>query len=150
MSTNPKNSIAPGSGDNDQPLSSVGGTSKKFKKRNSRSSIGMQDVMGIKSTDDIENFYEVSSRFNALNKEIAMVEYYIESRKTETEKDSEELKSPDYNEDAYRAECEEKKQPRGFPKRKIEGKWCAKEPINIDEARNELKDVEEQIKEIET
>jgi serine/threonine protein kinase len=61
MSTNPKNSIAPGSGDNDQPLSSVGGTSKKFKKRNSRSSIGMQDVMGIKSTDDIENFYEIDA-----------------------------------------------------------------------------------------
>jgi len=107
-------------------------------------------VQYINPAYDIENFYEVSAKYNNLNKEIALVEYYIESRKTETEKDSEELKSPDYNEDAYRAECDEKKQPRGFPKRKIEGKWCAKEPINIDEARNELKDVEEQIKEIET
>jgi len=78
-----------------------------------------------------------------LSKEIALVEYYIESRKTEKEKDSEELKDPDYNEDKYRAECDEKKQPRGFPKRKIPGKMCAKEPINIDEARNELKEVEE-------
>ena len=66
-------------------------------------------VQYINAAYDIENFYEVSSRFNSLNKEIAMVEYYIESRKTETEKDSEELKDPDYNEDKYRSECEEKK-----------------------------------------
>jgi len=51
----------------------------------------------------------VSSRFNALNKEIALVEYYIESRKTEKQKGSEELKDPDYNEDKYRAECDLKK-----------------------------------------
>lgn len=99
---------------------------------------------------DIENFYEVSSRFNTLNKEIALVEYYIQSRKTELKKGTDELKDPDYDEEKYRAECEQKKQPRGFPKRKFEGKWCKKEPINIDEARNELKDVEVEIKDLET
>ena len=66
-------------------------------------------IQYINAAYDIENFYEVSSKYNSLNKDIAMVEYYIESRKTEKEKDSEELKDPDYNEDKYRAECEEKK-----------------------------------------
>jgi hypothetical protein len=78
-----------------------------------------EKIQYINAAYDIENFYEVSSRFNTLNKDIALVEYYIESRKTEKEKDSEELKDPEYNEDKYRAECDEKKQPRGFPKRKV-------------------------------
>lgn len=66
-------------------------------------------IQYINAAYDIGAFYEVSARFNELNKEIALVEYYIESRKTEKEKDSEELKDPDYNEDQYRAECDEKK-----------------------------------------
>ena len=60
MSTNQKqNSIAPSTSGGDTSMATMGGTSKKFKKRNSKSSIGMQDMMGIKSTDDIENFYEI-------------------------------------------------------------------------------------------
>lgn len=72
-----------------------------------------------------------------------MVEFYIKSRKEEKDKESGELKDPDYNEDSYRAECGEKKQPRGFPKKKPPGGgFCAKKvPINIDEARSELEDV---------
>jgi hypothetical protein len=40
-------------------------------------------VQYINAAYDIANFYEVSSRYNTLNKEIALVEFYIEQRKTE-------------------------------------------------------------------
>jgi len=97
-----------------------------------------------------------------LNGEIATVDHFIEEQKKET---------PDYNEDAYRADMDKKTKdkPKGFPKRKInkrlvdsegnpklddEGKvkrsfWKKKGPTNIDHAREELKEVEERIKELE-
>lgn len=60
MSTNNSNSITPtGAATGSQNVAS--GSSRKLKnqKRNSRASLGMIDFMGIKSTDDIENFYEI-------------------------------------------------------------------------------------------
>lgn len=71
------------------------------------------------------------------------MEFYIKQRKEAKDKETGELKDPDYNEDSYRADCGEKKQPRGFPKQNVPGKWCKKEPINIDDARKELEEVKE-------
>ena len=59
------------------------------------------------------------------------------------DEETKEKKSPDYNEDAYRAECGEKRQPKGFPKKKVPGKLCARAPIDIDAARKELEEVTE-------
>mgnify|MGYP006952861490 CR=1 FL=1 len=61
--------------------------------------------------------------------------------------ESKEPEEPDYNEEAYRAECEADKQPKGFPTRKTG--ICKKEPINLDEAKTELEEVKGEIKEIE-
>ena len=60
MSTNRSNSIVPNQKAEIQ-MDQASGTSKKFKKRNSKSHIGMQDFMSIKNTDDIENFYEIDT-----------------------------------------------------------------------------------------
>ena len=73
------------------------------------------------------------------------MEYYIEQQKK-----SEENPRPDYDEAAYLEECEAEKQPKGFPKRKAEGKWCSKVPINLYEAKNELTEVNEKISELES
>lgn len=95
-----------------------------------------------------------------MNGEIAIVEHFIDEQKKE---------NPDYNEDSYRADMVKKKLPKTFPRRKInkilvdkegnqkvddEGKpkrsfWKKKCPTNIDDARKELKEVEEKIKELE-
>ena len=62
MSTNSSgsNSIKP-TGEEERQSNIALGSSKKLKnqKRNSRASLGMIDFMGIKNTDDIENFYEI-------------------------------------------------------------------------------------------
>jgi hypothetical protein len=63
----------------------------------------------INAAYDIGNFYEVSSKFNSLNKDIALVEYYIKTRAAEEDEETKEKKDPDYNEDKYRAECDEKR-----------------------------------------
>jgi len=94
---------------------------------------------------NIGEFYSTSTRYNDLNGQIALVEYYIEQRKTDKEDPQ-----PDYNEDKYREELGAEKVPEGFPKAKVPGKLCGKAPINIDEARNELKEVEETIKSLES
>jgi hypothetical protein len=96
-----------------------------------------------------------------LNGEVALVDYFIEEQKKE---------QPDYNEDAYRADMVKKKLPKGFPKRKINkilidketgepkldndgnpkrSYWSKKMATNIDEAKAELKECEDNIKEIE-
>jgi hypothetical protein len=94
---------------------------------------------------NIGEFYSTSTRYNDLNGQIALVEYYIEQRKTDKENPD-----PEYNEDKYREDLGAEEVPKGFPKAKIPGKLCGKAPINIDEARNELKEVEETIKSLES
>lgn len=66
-------------------------------------------IQYINAAYDIGNFYEVSSKFNSLNKDIALVEYYIKTRAAEEDEETKEKKDPDYNEDKYRAECDEKR-----------------------------------------
>ena len=101
-----------------------------------------EKVQYINAAYDIQQFYAVSARFNELNKDIAMVNYYIADRKAKKDPIDQ-----DYNEDAYRTDCEAEKQPKGFPSRKTG--MCKKEPINLDEAKTELEEVKGQIKEIE-
>lgn len=117
-------------------------------------------VQYVNAAYRINDFYEHMEDLHRLNGEIATVEHFIEEQKKET---------PDYNEDAYRADMGKKKLPKGFPKRKInkilvdkegnpklddEGNpkrsfWKKKLPTNIDDARKELKETEEKIKELE-
>ena len=66
-------------------------------------------VQYINAAYDIGNFYEVSSKFNSLSKDIALVEYYIRTRAAEVDEETKEKKDPEYNEDKYRAECDEKR-----------------------------------------
>lgn len=96
-------------------------------------------VQYINAAYNIQTFYEVSERFNELNKDIAMIEYYISQRKTEKDKETGELENPDYNEDTYKEECESEKQPRGFPSKKTG--FCKKEPISLEASRAELEEV---------
>lgn len=127
------------SGDSENILQKV---KEVFEERFSRG----EKVQYVNAAYNISNFYEVSERYAEINKDIAMVNYYINKRKTAKNKETDELEDPDYNEDSFRADSQAEKQPKGFPKKKAGPGFCAKKvPLDLDALNAELEEVKGQI-----